>query len=460
MKVPTFCPRCGADEYICQRCGLVFCSEEVPTTYVEAAIVAGKRVKGNLCPGCAQHAEAVEPENVLEGVVVFFSRKPKWKRGRYGPYALRYMSLGVGEKEYLISITEKNAWRMFGQKGYVKKWLAYPKSGSIVKVMGAEKLDWEPDWADAMYKNPDAIVVIGHLEKESTEDYDLGGVEFFDDKVILQNESSKSVVPKRIWDMMTEIPTRWLLNKVREQLKEDELKEAKISIRGLFRVYYRYVRGTGRREWLYSNGDNWSVLAQNLLRFKEYVGEYEAGQRLEKFLKTLKALIKTKWMITEEELRELLVKEGVEDLISYHEAQNYLRTQVWHGEYDEAYFEFLKKHGELVGISEEGFFFKLKGGYYAFETPSTASATYIFMGEPKWILSQLEVIKRQSDGLTTITEDGTKPIMTHVGGNWRLPLIRMKKQEPEEFKWFIERAIHDEDASAWHSVVDKYVEGE
>lgn len=46
--MPHFC-KCGADEYICQVCGRIRCSQEQPGVWGK---IPGKSFKGNICPTC------------------------------------------------------------------------------------------------------------------------------------------------------------------------------------------------------------------------------------------------------------------------------------------------------------------------------------------------------------------------------------------------------------------------
>jgi hypothetical protein len=41
---------CGAEKYICQKCGADICSKDLPPTWMEP--VPGKQHNGNVCPMC------------------------------------------------------------------------------------------------------------------------------------------------------------------------------------------------------------------------------------------------------------------------------------------------------------------------------------------------------------------------------------------------------------------------
>lgn len=56
--MPHFCNRCGADEYICQSCGKIFCSKEFPGTWMTP--VPGKSFNGNICPNCNKNSKSKE----------------------------------------------------------------------------------------------------------------------------------------------------------------------------------------------------------------------------------------------------------------------------------------------------------------------------------------------------------------------------------------------------------------
>jgi hypothetical protein len=47
--MPHFC-KCGADEYICQECGTIRCSEDYSPEWLPVARMGGR--EGNVCPPC------------------------------------------------------------------------------------------------------------------------------------------------------------------------------------------------------------------------------------------------------------------------------------------------------------------------------------------------------------------------------------------------------------------------
>lgn len=66
--LPHFCS-CGADEYICQFCGGIFCSAEQPSVWVEEGSDLAVQMKkhGNMCPKCQQEHISAKGEISTEG---------------------------------------------------------------------------------------------------------------------------------------------------------------------------------------------------------------------------------------------------------------------------------------------------------------------------------------------------------------------------------------------------------
>jgi len=363
------------------------------------------------------------------------------------------MGLGlVGEVEIVVRVTEHQTEKFFSD-GYSLK---LPRSGDTIKIWGLKPTGFKFDDGKELFTDPEGVEVTGHLERKKEAEFPLPNINFGDNFVTLKLDNLKAVIEKKVWDVMTGLPTAWILNKVKSQLKEDELKSSSVVLSGVFKVYF-WWDGKERQTSYYSNGEVWDLISNNLIQFKELAAKYEVDQRLKKFFSMLREILSQKWLITDTELQGLIESEKMGDIIKLDEAKVYLTSSSWSKDYDEEFFKYLKDHGELIGIGKEGFFFKLSPNVYAFETPENANATYIFTGDPQWVLTQLEEIRRQSANLTTKTDDGTKPSITHLGDTWKLPLIRMKKSEPQLFNWFLERAIHDEDKSAWYRVVNKYV---
>jgi hypothetical protein len=478
--MPSFCPNCGADEYICQGCGTVLCSNEFPPTWSPNTRVGDKvigKIAANLCPDCAMKAEKIEKieeekqhqikkisgdQYEVSGVVKYFSSNPKRKTSRGRAYYVRYMGVIVNDEEYLVSIYENVAHDIFGHylDYYFEEQLNAPKSGSVISFK-AKLLGFKPNFCDGMLVDISDVQTGSMSYEDKAVRFDLEDITFGNNQVILEKSTAKAVIKKDVWDVMTGVPTQWILNKVKDSLKEEEKKEAYITLESRYQKSFRYNRDNGDwGEYYYSNGDAWEIVNNNLVQFNEYVSKWVDSQRLNDFLAKLKDILRKRWMITDLELLDLIEEEGVEDLIDGSTAQDYLINEVWSKEYDKQYFNYLKEHGELAGVGEEGFFFKLNGQAFAFETPIPNTATYIFRGEPSWILGQIEAIKSQSSGLPV--EMVTKDKVAVHSGNWKLPLIRLKNQEQKEggheFDWFIERAVHDTDGSAWFSVIDKYLE--
>lgn len=50
--MPHFCPKCGADEVICQRCGRILCSKENKISW--RPDISGHASAGNVCQSCVE----------------------------------------------------------------------------------------------------------------------------------------------------------------------------------------------------------------------------------------------------------------------------------------------------------------------------------------------------------------------------------------------------------------------
>ena len=387
----------------------------------------------------------------VRGVLVSISPTPHLKTIKGRSYWVRYMGVQAQDQQYLIRLTEERFRRFFPFDYQI------PRTGSILIIRGGYLGKFTLSDGSKMLFSPKSIEVIGHLEEEREEKYLLEDIRFYDDYVILRNEHSKAIIPKKIWDQMTGLPTSWHLNKVKKSLKEDELKEAFVGILATFRVHFWWDRRARiRKRFYYSDSGDWRLVAHNLTRIREVYAQYELSQKLERFLETVKELIESKWMIQDEELRNLLIQFGLEKEMTLTEAKDYVISKVWKKRYDEQYFNYLKKYAKEISVSKEGFLFRLPNGFIIFETPEVGNATYVFFGDPEFIISQIEAIRR-SDIPTRTKKDGK--IQVFKGAVWKYQLVRLAEEFPEKFKWFIERIIHDEDGSSWYEKIRKYTEG-
>jgi len=68
--MPHFC-KCGADTYICQKCGKVFCSKDYPPEW--RADITENKSAGNVCPECV-----TDFENFKQG---FITARISFKNG-------------------------------------------------------------------------------------------------------------------------------------------------------------------------------------------------------------------------------------------------------------------------------------------------------------------------------------------------------------------------------------------
>jgi hypothetical protein len=146
--------------------------------------------------------------------------------------------------------------------------------------------------------------------------------------------------------------------------------------------------------------------------------------KMSRFMASLKELINSKFLVSDEDLRKLL--EELEIKMSIEEAREHVKNIVWKKGYDEDYFVFLKERAKQVGTGMEGFIFEFKGGITIFEEPKFGKATYVFLGKPSFIIGKIEGIRN-----------------VEANGKWRETLIKMKKDMPTETRWFIGRVIHN-----------------
>ena len=384
----------------------------------------------------------------MKGVLTFVG-KPKQKESRYGTYQIRYLGL-AGDNECVITMTEKIFQQIFNDT---------PKSGDLVTFTELKDSTYTFPDGKPLFRDPKTATIDGHYKRFVEMTFSINDIIFTDEFVHLQHDKHSVTVNKAQWDEMTGVPTSGYLGSVRFLLTEND-DPISVTVYGECEVSYRWNPLTNKREeHLYSDNEVF-ILNHNLARFAELVSDYEAGQKLKVFLKQLKALIQSTNMLTDVDLQQLINDLNANDYVSLSDARDYVRGEVWDRRYDEEYFSYLQKNGELVGYGLDGFFFKIAPMTYAYETPKVGHATYIFRGEPAWILGQLDAIREESKNLPTekITDGQT---MYHGGDKWRLILIQMasadKKEGGDTFTWFVDRIMHDDDGSGWYAGIDKYI---
>lgn len=340
---------------------------------------------------------------------------------RRGPILLDYRYIAFKDTEtnqrYLIRMTENAFERIIVDKNGHS---VQPQSGDIAIVEHFRKRQYTLEDGTIMLFNPKIFTVLDHLHEELTKRYTLDQMKFFGWGVVLRDANSKVTVKAEQWNQMTNLETSYLLNKLKQKLKLEEQKEAFVEITANFKVYFGWSEN---RKRYYANGD-WRITSQNLLPLKRTKLDHDTMVKMSRFMASLKELINSKFLVSDEDLRKLL--EELEIKMSIEEAREHVKNIVWKKGYDEDYFVFLKERAKQVGTGMEGFIFEFKGGITIFEEPKFGKATYVFLGKPSFIIGKIEGIRN-----------------VEANGKWRETLIKMKKDMPTETRWFIGRVIHN-----------------
>jgi len=377
----------------------------------------------------------------MKGVILGIS-PAKWKTYNFGGYVVtrqfRYIRFlnDEDQKIYLIRMREKDFLKLPVDKDGNP---CRPRSGDIAIIEHFDKRSFVLDDFVKMLLNPKVFTILDHVKMESTQRYYLENIYFYDWGVILRNEQSKCVLNKENWDKLTGLETSSLLWKLKQKLKEDELKECYVEITTTFEVYYNWRLD---KYWLYhrGNGFEWRLTSENLMPMKKIVIEEEEARRARLLMEEIKLILQNKLFLPWEDILALARKYTIPE----REVEEFAKGIVWKKNYDDEYTNYLKAKAKKVLYGHEGLFFVLPGGLTILEVPEHGKATYVFLGEPNFIASQIEGIRQEQYNLTTYLEvdDATDPVCHYGSKAWREILYRLKKKFPDKFPWFIGRIIH------------------
>jgi len=382
----------------------------------------------------------------LRGVLLGISAaKDKWYvfGGKHVRHTFRYLSFFDYESKqrFLIRMTDKAFFDLKNSEGLL---VNNPdtgdvrlRSGDVVNVEHYTVGDKPLEDGTRMLFNPKIFSVLGHEDKELTKRYELSQITFYDWGVILRDEDSKTVIESDMWNQMTNLETTWRLNKLKSKLSLDESKESFVEITAKYRVYYR--RWNHDMPFYYSNGD-WRITSENLLPLKKIVVEDETARKMRNFIRNIKEVIKSRFVISDQDILEVLKK--VKLVMDIKEARDYVRNAVWKGRYEEEYFDFLKGKAKEIRVAYEGFLFVLPKSLVILEEPEYAKATYVFVGEVNDVVSKLVGIRQADDT-----------------GKWKEELLKFKREIPEKFNWFLDRIIHY-DFDGWKENLEKVIDYE
>jgi hypothetical protein len=347
----------------------------------------------------------------------------------------RYIAI-VNEKtgqQYLVRMLTHNFDRIIvdaeGDEAQVR-------SGSIVDIDHYYEGKFVLDDGKKMLFNPKIFTVMGHVTKESTQKYLLEDISFYDWGVILKNKNSKAVLGAENWNRLTNMETSNLLWKLKKKLKVEQLKEAYVEITTTFEVYYGWNLN---REWLYhrNGGMEWRLTSENLQPMRKVVLEEEEIRKTRMVLEEIKLILQRKMFVSWDDILALARKFTIPE----DEVQEYAKNAVWKKGYDEEFTDFLNEKSKQVLYGADGIFYILPGGLTILEDPQPNKATYIFIGQPDFIASKIEAIKREQRDTNA----------------WRELLYRAKKATPEKVSWFVGRIYHL-DTDQWKRDLENILE--
>src|SRR5438552_662897 len=138
--------------------------------------------------------------------------------------------------------------------------------------------------------------------------------------------------------------------------------------------------------------------------------------------------MRKQFAVTNDDIQATAQLAGLE--ISAEQAREYVRSTIWKGKYVDEFFAYLKNKASEVAYSEEGFVFVIKRQGSSIptvllEVPEYGSATWVFVGAPYDIISNIRGVKQAN-----VEDDGSDA--------WRYTLIR----NPDKFLWFSGRIVH------------------
>jgi hypothetical protein len=300
-----------------------------------------------------------------------------------------------------------------------------------------------------MFFNPKIVTIKGTVKEHSIQRYYLWNIQFYDWGVVLQNNNSKCNIPKATWDSQTGLETSSLVWKYKNKVKEDDQKSAFVEVETNFNVYYHW---DVNKKWLFfNNGEPVNFVSENLLAIKKIVHDEEEVTRTRLLLEEIKTLLQNKMFVTFDDILALAQKYTMPE----QDVQTYVKNAVWKKNYDEAFTDYLKPKAKQVLYGNEGIFYCLPNNITILEDPQPSRASYIFIGDPNFISSNIEAIRRENrEGGTYFIRDDISDPLVHYGSTaWRELLYRLKKATPDNFIWFVGRVVHL-DTDQWKRDMD------
>jgi len=359
----------------------------------------------------------------MEGIITGISEvKPKtYTFGRKNvTYDMRYIRVvTTDEGEILVRVTDGDFSELPRNNDGNPTQI---RNGDIVNFEHFTK-EFKFDNGGVMRTNPKIITILGHVVETTVEKYSLGNLTFYDWGVEAKNQNSICKIPKEEWDSITGLETNFQLNKLKRKLKEDEEKETFIEVQAEFKLYYRWNINNVFR--YHTNGGKIVLVSENLLPLKKVKSDEEEVMRTRLMLEEIKTLLQNKMFVTIDDIVILARKYTMPE----QDVNEYIRSIVWKKDYDEEFTNWLKSKSKNVLYGFEGLFYCLPNNVTVLEDPTTGKASYVFIGDPNYIASQIEAIRREN-------RDNSGSLA------WREILYRLKKSVPEKTNFFVGRVVH------------------
>lgn len=362
----------------------------------------------------------------MEGIVIGISEE-KQKTYTFGnrrkTYVMRYIRVATpDEGEILVRVQDKDFISLPRDKEGNETRL---RNGDVVIFEHFHK-EFKFDNGGIMRTNPKIVTVMSHVREVAVEKYYLAGMTFYNWGVELKNSHSVCKVPKEEWDSITGLETTFHLNKLKRKLKEDEAKEAFVEVQANFSLYYRWNLNNVFR--YFNNGDKVVLVSENLLPLKKVKADEEEVMRTRLMIDEIRQLLQNKMFVTYDDIVLLAQKYTMPE----QDVNEYIRSVVWKKDYDEEFTDWLKEKSSNILYGSDGLFYCLPNSVTVLEDPVTGRATYVFIGDPNFIASQIEATKRENTGSNA----------------WREIMYRLKKSTPEKLKFFVGRVVHH-DKDQW-----------
>lgn len=371
----------------------------------------------------------------MEGIIIGISEvknKTYNFNGRNVSYDMRYIRVVTpDEGEILVRLTDNNFSLLPRDKDGNRTQL---KNGDIANFETFDKEFLFKETGGVMRTNPKIVTVLSHITETSVEKYLLQNITFYDWGVELKNESSICKIPKESWEAQTNIETSFTLNKYKAQIPVEELKEAYVELQANFKIYYRW--NLNNKFKYFNNGEQVLIVSENLLPLRKVKADEEEVIRTRLLIEEIKQFLQNQMFVTYDNILALAQKYTMPE----QDINEYVRSIVWKKDYDEEYTNFLKTKSKQVLYGTDGLFYCLPNNITILEDPSTGKATYVFIGSPNYIASQIEALKQEN-------------INANNSSAWRELLYRLKKSTPEKTTFFVGRIVHF-DKDQWFRDMD------